>query len=284
MTPLEIRKLIGGYATGSLSDAERQLLFEAALEDQELFDELMGEHALKELLEEPGAKARLIAALAPISPKPKPFWNRAWPWAAASAAVAAGVLLSFTLFRPSSPKEIARVFTPPPPVIVAPVPSPLPAPPELRITPPPAPKVESKAVLPPPLALASVSPQPRTESVVVTAAAPLVQLPAPRAAQFSAGVVAGASQATLAGPNFIYSLSDDGKLRITPVVNGFLTVVANTDQVVVSNREVEVSVAVEFAVPQDANMITAFLTPQPSAPLEPPENAKAIKIPIPPRR
>ena len=84
MTPLEIRKLIGGYATGSLSDAERQLLFEAALEDQDLFDELMGEHALKELLEEPGAKARLIAALAPVSQPPKPFWNRAWPWAAAS--------------------------------------------------------------------------------------------------------------------------------------------------------------------------------------------------------
>jgi hypothetical protein len=283
MTPLEIRKLIGGYATGSLSDAERQLLFEAALEDQELFDELMGEHALKELLEEPGAKARLIAALAPVSQPPKPFWNRAWPWAAASAAVALGVALSFGLFRPSPPKQFARVFTQPSPVIVEPVPSPLPAPPELRIAPPPAPKVEAKAVLPPPPVLASVSAQPQAESVVVTAAAPLVQPPTPRAAQFAAGLVAG-SQAALTRPDFIYTFSDDRKLRVTPLVNGFLTVIENTGRILASNREVQVSVAVEFAVPDDGNMITAFLTPQPSAPLEPPENTKAIKIPIPPRR
>ena len=141
MTPLEIRKLIGGYATGSLSDAERQLLFEAALEDQELFDELMGEHALKELLEEPGANARLIAALAPVSPPPKPFWNRAWPWAASAGAVAAGVVLSLELFRPPPLKLVARAFHPPAVVLdsVTPVPSPLPSPPELKFTSPPTP-------------------------------------------------------------------------------------------------------------------------------------------------
>ncbi len=56
MTRDEIRKLIGGYATGSLTEAERKPLFEAALEDQELFDELAREQALKEMLDEPGAK------------------------------------------------------------------------------------------------------------------------------------------------------------------------------------------------------------------------------------
>src|SRR5215831_1834098 len=160
MTPLEIRKLIGGYATGSLSDAERRLLFEAALEDQELFDELMGEHALKELLDEPGARARLIAALAPAAAPRKPFWIRIWPWVAAAGATAAGVVLSFGLFRPAPPKLVARAFHPPAVVLdsVEPVPSPLPAPPELRITPPAKPKVEPKGVLPVP-ATPEVQPQ-----------------------------------------------------------------------------------------------------------------------------
>jgi hypothetical protein len=40
MSREEIQKLIGGYATGSLTAGEQQALFEAALEDQELFDEL----------------------------------------------------------------------------------------------------------------------------------------------------------------------------------------------------------------------------------------------------
>ena len=65
MTPDDARKLLGGYATGSLTEAERTALFEAALEDQDLFDELAGEQVLKEVLDEPGARQRLIAALEP---------------------------------------------------------------------------------------------------------------------------------------------------------------------------------------------------------------------------
>jgi len=61
----EIRKLLGGYATGTLTAAEQKLLFEAALDDQELFEELEREQALKEMLEQPGARSRLISALEP---------------------------------------------------------------------------------------------------------------------------------------------------------------------------------------------------------------------------
>jgi hypothetical protein len=43
MNPEDIRKLIGGYAMGSLTEAERNLLFEAVLQNQDLFDELAGE-------------------------------------------------------------------------------------------------------------------------------------------------------------------------------------------------------------------------------------------------
>ena len=40
MSPEEIKKLLGGYATGTLTAEEQQALFAAALEDQELFDAL----------------------------------------------------------------------------------------------------------------------------------------------------------------------------------------------------------------------------------------------------
>jgi hypothetical protein len=292
MTPLEVRKLVGGYATGSLSDEERQLLLEAALEDQDLFDELMGEHALKELLDEPGARARLIAALAPAAAPRKPFWIRIWPWVAAAGATAAGVVLSFGLFRPAPPKLVARAFHPPAVVLdsVEPVPSPLPAPAELRITPPAEPKLDSKSVLPAPQPPAATpEPQPQAQSgAVASAAAPLAppapaQAPTPRAAEFAAGFVAGASQGALARPDFNYTLSDDGKLRITPLVNGFLAVIANADRIVGSNRAVQAFVAVEFTIPQDATLVTVFLTPQPTPPLAPPADVRMTRIPVKPR-
>ena len=63
MNPGEVRKLLGGYAAGTLTEEERRALFEAALTDQELFNELAREQALKELLDEPGARRQLLAAL-----------------------------------------------------------------------------------------------------------------------------------------------------------------------------------------------------------------------------
>ena len=292
MTPLEVRKLVGGYATGSLSDEERQLLLEAALEDQDLFDELMGEHALKELLDEPGARARLIAALAPALAPRKPFLIRIWPWVAATGATAAGVVLSFGLFRPASPKLVARAFHPPAVVLdsVKPVPSPLPSPPELRITPPAEPKVEPKGVLPaPPPPAATPEVQPQSQSAAVATAAEALaepapaQAPKPRAAPFAAGFVAGASQGALARPDFNYTLSDDGELRITPLINSYLTVIVNTDRIVASNRAVQASIAEEFTIPPDANLVTVFLTPQPTTPLPPPADVRMTRIPVKPR-
>lgn len=62
MTP-EIRHLLGGYATGTLTEAERAKLFAAALEDQTLFDALAEEQSLKELLDDPEARGYLLAEL-----------------------------------------------------------------------------------------------------------------------------------------------------------------------------------------------------------------------------
>ena len=71
----DIQKLLGGYATDTLSDAERRALFEAALEDQELFDTLAKEQALRDVLQDPSARQQLIDALGPAR---EPFAARAW--------------------------------------------------------------------------------------------------------------------------------------------------------------------------------------------------------------
>jgi len=55
MSPEDIKKLLGGYATDTLTTEERQALFAAALEDQELFDALAREQSLRDLLRDPAA-------------------------------------------------------------------------------------------------------------------------------------------------------------------------------------------------------------------------------------
>ncbi len=125
MTRDEIRGLIGGYATGSLSEAERKILFEAALEDQELFEELAREQALKEALEEPGAKARLASAL---DHRPKPWWRTSWVWAAATAATVVVIAGIVVMSRSPKVEEVARLEVPELPA-PTPAPAPLPEPP-----------------------------------------------------------------------------------------------------------------------------------------------------------
>jgi len=98
MNKEEIQKLIGGYATGSLTDDERRQLFEAALDDQELFDALQGEQALKELLDDPISRQQVRLAAAESLPhttaSPKASWfRRPWIWAAGASVAAAAVLL-----------------------------------------------------------------------------------------------------------------------------------------------------------------------------------------------
>jgi len=86
----EIQKLLGGYATGTLTPEEQQVLFDAALDDQDLFDTLAREQALRDLLRDPACKAQLLAAL---DQKPLRWYERlAQSWRPIAAVVAmAGV-------------------------------------------------------------------------------------------------------------------------------------------------------------------------------------------------
>ena len=63
MKPEDVRKLVGGYAMGTLTGEERRALLEAALSDQDLFNELAREQPLKDLLEDPLARRQLLNAV-----------------------------------------------------------------------------------------------------------------------------------------------------------------------------------------------------------------------------
>ena len=78
MTHEEIRKLLGGYATNTLTGSERRALMEAALDDQELFNALQDEEALRQLLADPASREQVHQAL---DEKPAPAWRaRGWVW------------------------------------------------------------------------------------------------------------------------------------------------------------------------------------------------------------
>src|SRR3984893_11946049 len=109
MTSEQARKLLGGYATNSLTEAERQALFEAALDDQELFDALQQEEALKELLADPVSRNQVQQALTqtPASAATvAAWWSRWWVWGGFTAAVAATVLIVSVIRSNEPPKEM----------------------------------------------------------------------------------------------------------------------------------------------------------------------------------
>jgi len=136
----DTRKLIGGYATGSLSETERRRLFEGALEDQDLFDELAREQALKELLDQPGAKERLLAALGAGKPGIA-WWKRPVIWSLAGAAVAIVAAVTWTVTRTPTPAPVAVArISEPSPVLVSPPAAATPAP-----APKAAPRVHKKS-------------------------------------------------------------------------------------------------------------------------------------------
>ena len=177
MSREEIQKLLGGYATDTLGEAERRALFEAALEDQELFDALAKEQALRDVLQDPFARQQLLDALGPAR---APARVRAWQWLRRPAAVAVAVGLAIVLVvaglvlrRTGTPvhreRVLAQLRTPPAKVFGPPPPrqrpkpqTVLPAPPTLN------PQSQIADALPPPVAPAP--PPPRAETIARLAA------------------------------------------------------------------------------------------------------------------
>jgi hypothetical protein len=169
-----IQKLLGGYATGTLTPEEQQALFEAALADQELFDALAREQSLRDLLRDPAVRAQLLAS---IDERPLPWYRSFWKPAAIAAAAACLLGAGVYLMRPK-PQATA------PAPLVALMKEPAAAPPVALPPPPPAPKhaarpakaAKREFVPAPPLPPPAPAPAPAapTETVEVTAAAPAV--------------------------------------------------------------------------------------------------------------
>lgn len=141
MTPNELDRLLAGYATGQLSEAERQQLMQAALDDQAVFDALAAEEPLRELLADPAARREILASLPPVQQRQTAWWRSPWPWAVAGS-LAAGLVV-VVLLRPVNPPAalVAEHKISDQKVIEAPAPVP--------VTPPPAPALRRRAAPPP---------------------------------------------------------------------------------------------------------------------------------------
>ena len=142
MSREEIEKLLGGYATGTLTGEERDALFAAALEDQVLFDLLAREEPLRELLEDPVAKARLRRALEESSVA----WYRAWLRPALVGALVTGMAVVAVVVQRQAARRpgVAILARAPRPVLPVPVSSPLPQALEKREAPQPGRPAEAK--------------------------------------------------------------------------------------------------------------------------------------------
>ncbi len=94
MAERDLEKLLGAFATDTLTAEERRALFEAALRDQALFDALADEQALKELLSDPVSRRRILAALerpSAMTTTSRAARVREWFRRPANAALAGGL-------------------------------------------------------------------------------------------------------------------------------------------------------------------------------------------------
>jgi len=133
----DLEKLLGGFAADTLTPDERERLFSAALHDQQLFNVMADEQALKELLADPAVRRRLLQALADHS---TPSDSRSWfSWLRRPAGLVAAGGLAAALFAlalgtkvyQDSLRQAARSATTEDPTpAAAPVPPPQPASPQ----------------------------------------------------------------------------------------------------------------------------------------------------------
>jgi len=234
MTQDEIRKLLGGYATNELSAEERRVLFEAALEDQALFNALENEDALRELLEDPLSREQLREALgSPIARRRRTnFWSRRWLIGVAIPAMVA-VIVILIMNRANAPRLIA------PPVQTASdgadqiAAGPQSAPPEIPPAPPEVKREAKESVgakasrleLAAPAPAAAPIPSTRTAMASLRVGA-LRQMSEAVRQQFASGFAGNAP--LYQGPLVKYSLVRSGptgnqiSVEVTPQIGGYL--------------------------------------------------------------
>ena len=223
MSREDVEKLLGGYATGNLTPEQREELFAAALDDQQLFDRLAREEALRELLEDPVTKARLLAAL----DVPKVPWFKRWMPAALAGALAGLILTVVVLERQPRERRVFQIAE----MKVPPVPQAMPIPDRLEFpeVPPvrlPARRIEreAKAAEPeaPADAAAPAAPAPQASAQALTAGS--VAAPAaPAAARARQNLIKETAGARSNGPQNARDLFSAGIAAPFPAADGRLS-------------------------------------------------------------
>ena len=116
----DLEKLLGGYTTNTLTPEEKQALYTAALQDQQLFNALADEQALKELLSDPDVRRRLLTTLeqkrasgAGGSPSWLDWFRRpaGLAFAGGLAAAALAVVLGIRMYQDSLKQAAQSVAT-----------------------------------------------------------------------------------------------------------------------------------------------------------------------------
>jgi hypothetical protein len=118
----DVEKLLGGFATNSLTEQERTKLFAAALGNQKLFDALADEQALKELLDDPRSRRLLIQALKEKQSKATrleklkawfqgPWYQQPSSWAVAGGAAVAVLAVTVVVHLAGLPTETPQLTT-----------------------------------------------------------------------------------------------------------------------------------------------------------------------------
>jgi hypothetical protein len=165
----DVRNLLGGYATGILTEQERTRLYEAALEDPALFEALADEQALRNLLDDSAARAHVLAAIEnrrfSILASFRDWLER--PKSKVLAGLGGVALVAVVITGVLEHSQETRVVRETPALIAtAPAPGPVVEPertPAAPVARPAQPKVKGKAPAAPP---AGIAPQPASESPI----------------------------------------------------------------------------------------------------------------------
>lgn len=223
MSEHELEQLLGAFAADTLTADEKQRLYRAALQDQQIFDALADEQALKELLADPAVRRRLLDALnRPSGPGAISWLDRlrrpaTLVYAGGLAAAALAVVLGIRIYRDSlkeagptvATEESAATNLPAAaPPVLPPAPSPLTGSPEGEETVPPAINLPKKS------APAGKSAEP-SQAVDVPAAPPTPEpnVARPMAAVPLAGTVAPAAQGSGARALFYQTIPASAESR-----------------------------------------------------------------------
>ena len=246
MTAQEARRLLGGYATSSLTPEEMRALFAAALEDQELFNELNREQVLRDVLEDGSARQEVLAAMARAdalsAPAKRWHWYR---WAAAGIAASVVIVLGITFWilqrppaeRPNS--SVAKLQEPQPAALPPPIPPPqMRAPARRRQRPaPPLPQAQASAPPPPAESAAPVA-APAFQAVVVPEVSWTILK------QDQSGEFAETPTST------VLHEGDQIRIRVRPVINGAISLLETTaDQTEVSTLRTTAVAGTDYELP-----------------------------------